>query len=88
MKRFFEDSSQAKMFTPELSYRYAMKHMRNTAITEYELRDYSRREAGRDYVLVDSFVTKQGAQVAKAFAEVQYGCHFAIVAVTPDYMRG
>ena len=89
MKRFFEDSSQAKMLTPELSYRYGIKHMKNTAPVEYELRDYSRRSVGRDYALVDSFVTKGGALLAKSFAEFETGMFtYAVVAVTPDYMRG
>lgn len=89
MRPFYEDSSAAKMFTPELSYRYGIKHMKNTAPAEYELRDYSRRSEGRDYELVDSFVTKGGALLAKSFAEFETGMFtYAVVAVTPDYMRG
>ena len=84
MKKFFEDSSQAKMLTPELSYRYALKHMKNTAPVEYELREYF---PNGSYGLVNSFATKQAALVAKEFAVLQYGPHFAVVAVTPTYMR-
>lgn len=86
MKKFFEDSSQAKTLSKDRDIHFAVKRMsKNEAIVEYELREYF---PNGSYGLVDSFVTKQGAQIAKAFAEVQYGCHFAIVAVTPDYLRG
>ena len=88
MKKFFEDSSQAKMFTPELSYRYNVRHIdKRTCPTEYELRDYSRPDRDHDYTLVDLFATKQAALVAKEFAVLQYGPHYAVVAVTPIFMR-
>lgn len=83
MKRFFEDSSQAKMLTPELSYRYALRHMRNTEPCEYELRDYSRTP----YFVINTFVTKEAALAAKSFHEIEEGCHFAVVAVPNMYLR-
>ena len=86
MKRFFEDSSQAKMLTNERSYRYAIKHMNktNTVPVEYELRDYIAKNecsSALDYQLLDIFVTRKGAEVAKAFGEIQLGHSLAIVAV-------
>lgn len=81
MNIFFEDSSQAKMLTNELSYRYALRHMRNTEPCAYELRDYSRTP----YFVINTFVTKESALVAKSFHEIQEGCHFAVVAVNPSY---
>lgn len=85
MKKFFEDSSQAKMFTPELSYRYNVRHIdKRTCPAEYELRYYF---PDGSYVRVDLFATKQAAQVAKEFAVLQDGPHYAVVAVTPIFMR-
>lgn len=83
MKRFYEDSSQAKMLTDERAYRYAIKHMRNMEPCAYELRDYSRTP----YFVVNSFITRDAAIAAKSFHEIQEGCHFAVVAVHPSYKR-
>lgn len=86
MKRFFEDSSQAKMLTSDRSYRYAIKHMKRTDAfpVEYELRDYTAKNEyspALDYQLLDIFTTRKGAEVAKAFGEVRLGHSLAIVAV-------
>ena len=78
MKRFFEDSSQAKMLTPELSYRYALKHMSNMAPTMYELRQYNRDGT---YKVIDAFFNRKSAEVAKSFADIRLGTPTAIVAV-------
>lgn len=85
MKKFYEDSSQAKILSKDKDIKYALRHFRRQGIVEYELREYF---PNGNYGLVDSFTTKQGAQVAKEFAVMQYGPHFAVVAVTPDYLRG
>lgn len=85
MKKFFEDSSQAKILSKEKDIRYAVRHMSKKNVpVEYELREYF---PDGNYGLVDSFTTKQGALIAKEFAVLQYGPHFAVVAVTPVYMR-
>ena len=86
MKRFFEDSSQAKMFTNEHSYRYAIRHMKagDTVHFEYELRDYTAKNEyspALDYQLLDIFTTRKGAEVAKTFGEIRLGHSLAIVAV-------
>ena len=78
MKKFYEDSSQAKMLTPELSYRYAIKHMRNTSFILYELRQYQKDGT---YILLDAFTTRQSAEVAKSFADIRLGTPTAIVGV-------
>ena len=78
MKRFFEDSSQAKMLTPELSYRYALKHMGNASFRLYQLRQYQKDGS---YIMLDAFITRQAAEVAKSFADIRLGTPTAIVAV-------
>lgn len=78
MKRFFEDSSQAKMLTPELSYRYALKHMRNMSFTMYALRQY---QSDGSYIVLDVFTTRRAAEVAKSFADIRLGRPTAIVAI-------
>lgn len=83
MKKFFEDTSSSKMLTPELSYRNALRHMRNTEPCEYELRDYSKTP----YFVINTFATKESALVAKSFHEIQEGCHFAVVSVPNMFMR-
>ena len=85
MKKFFEDTSSAKMLTPELSYRNGMRHMRNTAPTMYELRDYTRKTDYLDYFLLNAFQTKQSALVAKSFGELQLGHALCVVAVDPYF---
>lgn len=85
MRKFFEDSSQAKILSKDKDIRYAVRHMSKKNVPmEYELREYF---PDGNYGLVDSFTTKQGALIAKEFATLQYGPHFAVVAVTPIYMR-
>lgn len=78
MRPFYEDSSSAKMLTPELSYRYAMRHMSNMQATSYELRQYNRDGS---YKVIDIFTTRKGAEVAKSFADIELGQPTAIVAV-------
>lgn len=78
MRPFYEDSSAAKMFTPETSYRYALRHMSNSAPTMYELRQYNRDGS---YNLIDAFFTRKSAEVAKSFADIRLGQPTAIVAV-------
>lgn len=78
MRPFYEDSSAAKMLTPELSYRYALRHMSNMQCCAYELRKYNREGS---YDLIDTFVTREGAEVAKSFADIELGQPTAIVAV-------
>lgn len=85
MKKFFEDTSSSKMLTPELSYRNAMRHMRNTALTMYELRDYTRKTPYQDYVILNAFQTKKSALVAKSFGELQLGHTLCVVAVDPYF---
>ena len=80
MRPFYEDSSAAKMFTPEISYRYALRHMSNMQWCGYELRKYNRDGS---YELLDIFVTRKGAEVAKSFADIELGQPTAIVAVDP-----
>ena len=78
MRPFYEDSSAAKMLTPELSYRYAIRHMSNMQCCGYELRKYNRDGS---YDLLDTFVTRKGAEVAKSFADIELGQPTAIVSV-------
>ena len=78
MRPFYEDSSAAKMLTPELSYRYAMKHISDFHPNEYELRKYNRDGS---YDVIDIFTTRKGAEVAKSFADLELGQPTAIVAV-------
>ena len=85
MKKFFEDTSSSKMLTPELSYRNAIRHMRNTALTMYELRDYTRKTEYLDYFLLNAFQTKQAALVAKSFGELELGHGLCVVAVDPYF---
>ena len=85
MRPFFEDTSSSKMLTQELSYRYAIRHSRNTALTMYELRDYSRKTPYQDYFLLNAFQTKQAALVAKSFGELELGHALCVVAVDPYF---
>ena len=87
MKKFFEDTSSSKMLTPELSYRNAMRHMNNTGMTIYELRDYTRPTEHMDYTVLNTFQTKTSALVAKSFGDMQLGHSLAVVAVDP-FFRG
>lgn len=85
MKKFFEDTSSSKMLTPELSYRNALRHMRNGALTMYELRDYTRKTEHLDYFLLNAFETKRAALVAKSFGEFELGHSLCVVAVDPYF---
>jgi len=78
MRPFYEDSSAAKMLTPELSYRYALRHMSNMQCCGFELRKYNNDGS---YDILDVFTTRKSAQVAKSFADIQLGQPTAIVAV-------
>jgi len=82
MRPFYEDSSAAKMLTPELSYRYALRHMSNMEPTAYQLRKYNNDGS---YDVIDTFVTRKGAEVAKSFADIELGQPTAIVGVNPSY---
>ena len=84
MKRFFEDSSQAKILSSDRSIHKALRYFsKKPEHTEYELRDYSNGFG----IVINTFATKQAALAAKSFHEIQCGCHFAVVAVTPHYYR-
>lgn len=85
MKKFFEDTSSSKMFTPELSYRFGVRNMHNTALTMYELRDYTRKTPYQDYFLLNAFQTKRAALVAKSFGELELGHTLCVVAVDPYF---
>lgn len=87
MKRFYEDSSQAKILSKDRSIHCALRYFSQKPFSHYELRDYSKSP----YFVVNTFQTKQAAMVAKSFHEIQYGAHFAVVAVDPftsDFNRG
>lgn len=85
MRPFFEDTSSAKMLTPEISYRHAIKHMSNMQWSGYQLRKYNNDGS---YEILDVFVTRKAAEVAKSFADLELGQPTAIVAVDPfKYMR-
>lgn len=77
MRPFFEDTSSAKMLTPEVSYRYAIKHMSSKNLC-YQLRKYNRDGS---YDLLDIFTTRKAAEVAKSFADIELGQPTAIVGV-------
>lgn len=78
MRPFFEDISSAKMLTPEISYRYAIKHMSNKQWSGYQLRKYNNDGS---YDVIDVFVTRKAAEVAKSFADIELGQPTAIVGV-------
>ena len=78
MRPFFEDSSAAKMFTPEISYRYALRHMSNMMEYCYELRKYNKDGS---YEVLDTFYSRKSAEVAKSFADIRLGQPTAIVGV-------
>lgn len=81
MKKFFEDSSSSKTFTPSLSIRAALKHpMVNQR--GYELRFYflNPRTGKMEHELLGQYVTRQEAEIAKSFKEFQYGKSLAICA--------
>lgn len=79
MRPFYENSSAAKMITPELSYRYALKHMSNPVRSMYALRQY---QSDGSYIVLDVFTTRKAAEVAKSFADIRLGKPTAIVGIT------
>lgn len=78
MKRFYEDSSQAKTLSKDKDIKNALRHFRSMQELVYELREYF---PDGTYRLVDSFHTKKSARIAKEFAVLEHGANFAIVAV-------
>lgn len=78
MKKFFEDTSSSKMLTPELSYRYALKHMSNMSSCMYQLRQYNNDGT---FIVLDIFTSRKSAEVAKSFADIRLGQPTAIVAI-------
>lgn len=78
MKKFYEDSSQAKTLSKDRDIKYALRHFKNMQEVVYELREYF---PDGTYRLVDSFHTRESARVAKEFAVLQCGPNFAIVVV-------
>ena len=84
MKKFYEDSSQAKTLSKDKDIKYALRHFRNKMEVIYELREYF---SDGTYLLVDSFFTRESARVAKEFAVLQCGQNYAVVAVTPTYLK-
>lgn len=87
MKRFYEDSSHAKILSKDKSIHCALRYFSQKPLHHYELRDYSKTP----YFVLNTFVTKNAALAAKSFHEIQEGCHFAVVAVDPftsDFNRG
>lgn len=77
MKRFYEDSSQAKTFTKSKSIRAAMKYISESAKLGYELRWYY--DKNRQYELLGHYTSRKSAELSKAFLEMQYGKNLAIV---------
>ena len=79
MKRFYEDSSQAKTLSKDRSIHCALRYFSQKPFSHYELRDYSKSP----YFVINSFITKEAAIAAKEFHVLQDGNHFAVVAVDP-----
>lgn len=78
MKKFFEDSSAAKILSKDRAIHNAVKTMSRFFPDEFELRKYNRDGS---YEVIDIFTTRKGAEVAKSFAEIELGQPIAIVAV-------
>ena len=79
MRKFYEDSSQAKILSSDKSIHCALRYLSEKPISHYELRDYSHGVCRR----INTFFTKEAAMAAKSFHEIEEGCHFAVVAVSP-----
>lgn len=78
MRPFYEDSSAAKTLTNDIDIHFAVRHMSEFHPDEFELRKYNRDGS---YELLDTFVTRKGAEVAKSFADLELGQPTCIVAV-------
>lgn len=77
MKRFYEDSSQAKTLTNSRAIRRAMKYLTPDEKFGYELRWYYDRN--RQYEVYGVYTTRKAVEVAKSFYEMQYGHTLCIV---------
>lgn len=75
MRKFYEDSSQAKTFTNQKLIAPAMRQMRMYRKYGYELRRYN----ARGYDVLDVYADRRTAECAKAFKEVELGQVLAIV---------
>lgn len=75
MRKFYEDSSQAKTFTNQKMIAPAMRQMRARKKYGYELRRYHSR--GFDTLAI--YADRRTAECAKAFKEVETGDVLAIV---------
>lgn len=75
MRKFYEDSSQAKTFTSGKAISHAMRTMSLHRKYGYELRKYNHR----GYEVLDIFADRRTAECAKAFKEVEHGQVLAIV---------
>lgn len=87
MKRFFEDSSQAKNLSPDKSIHKALRYFSKKPLSHYELRDYSKSP----YFVINTFISKDAAIVAREFHILEQCAHFAVVAVDPftsEFNRG
>lgn len=87
MKKFYEDSSQAKILSKDRAIHCALRYFSQKPFSHYELRDYSKTP----YFVINTFITKEAAIAAKEFHALQQGAHFAVVAVDPFtscYNRG
>lgn len=77
MRRFYDDSSQAKTLSKDRSIHFAVKYFTQKPLQHFELRDYSKSP----YFVINTFVTRATAVAAKEFHVLQEGPHFAVVAV-------
>lgn len=83
MRKFYEDSSQAKTFTNDKAIAHAMRTMKMRRKYGYELRKYNTR----GYETLGLYADRRTAECAKAFKEVEFGQVLAIVytAYKPAY---
>lgn len=79
MKRFFEDSSQAKILSKDKSIRCALRYLTQKPELGYELRRYYQVDGKWNHDLLGIYATRKAAEVAKSFKEIQYGENLAIV---------
>lgn len=77
MKRFYEDSSQAKILSKSTSIKRALRTLSDNEFFEYELRRYS--PDFKEYFVCAVYPTRKAAEVAKAFREIEHRGNFAIV---------
>lgn len=78
MKKFFEDSSQAKILSKDRDIHYAVKRMGNKNFMLYQLRQY---QSDGSYIMLDVFTNRRAAEVAKSFADIRLGTPTAIVGI-------